>query len=146
MDPVQPPQQYDQQYDPQCPPQYGQQYDPHQYGFPSGPRESSHIREDAAEPAQTNDFTPLALGREYRDVVPPCRYTHGSVVSYLFYNLVNANDKKILISSLMYCVCFFAGMTETPSICQASSGVVFYFFYFIIILGLYYGDFIVLFF
>jgi hypothetical protein len=82
MDLVQPPQ------------QYGQQYDPRQYGFPSGPGESSHIREDAAEPAQTGDFTLLALGREHRDVVPPRRYT-SRVVSCLFYNLVNANDKKI---------------------------------------------------
>jgi hypothetical protein len=31
--------QYGQQWDPQ----YGDQYDPAQYGFPFGPRESSHI-------------------------------------------------------------------------------------------------------
>jgi hypothetical protein len=52
--------------------------------------ESSHIQDDAAEPAQTRDFTPLAHGREQRDVHPPPRYTPG-VVSYLFYNLVNIN-------------------------------------------------------
>jgi hypothetical protein len=50
MDPVQPPQQYD------SPRRESQ------HGFPSGPGESSHIREDAAEPAQTEDFTTLALG------------------------------------------------------------------------------------
>jgi hypothetical protein len=63
--------------------------------FSSGLGESSHIREDAAEPAQTEDFTPLALGQEHRDVIPPRRYTPGNVVSYLLYNLVNTNDKKI---------------------------------------------------
>jgi hypothetical protein len=71
-------------------PQYGQQYDPTQYGFPSGPEESSHIQDDAAEPTQTRDFTPLAHGREQRDIHPPSRYTP-SVVSCLFYNLVNIN-------------------------------------------------------
>jgi hypothetical protein len=70
------------------PQQYGQQYDPAQYGFPSGPGESSRIQEDAAESAQTEDFTPLALGREQRDVHPPPRYTPG-VVSCLFYKVVN---------------------------------------------------------
>jgi hypothetical protein len=64
-----------------------------QYGFPSGPGESSHIREDVVEPAQTEDFTSLALGREHRDVVSPHRYIPG-VVSCLFHNLVNINDKK----------------------------------------------------
>jgi hypothetical protein len=93
MDPVQPPQQYGQQYDQRYGQQYGQQYDPRQYGFPSGSGESSHIRKDDAEPAQIEDFTPLALGREHRDVVPPRRYTP-DVVSCLFYNLVNTNDKK----------------------------------------------------
>jgi hypothetical protein len=44
MDHVQPPQQYD--------PQYDQQYHPHQYGFPSGLEESSHIQDDAEESAQ----------------------------------------------------------------------------------------------
>jgi hypothetical protein len=78
--------QYGQQWDPQ----YGKQYDPAHYGFPSGPGESSHIQDDAAEPAQTRDFTPLAHGWEQRDVHPPPRYTPG-VVSCLFYNLVNIN-------------------------------------------------------
>jgi hypothetical protein len=91
MDPVHPPQQYDPQYRQQYHPHYRQQYDPRQYDFPSRPVESLHIREDAVEPALIEDFTPLALG----DVVPPRRYTPGSVVSYFFYNLVNANDKKI---------------------------------------------------
>jgi hypothetical protein len=86
MDHVQPPQQYD--------PQYGQQYDPRQYGFLSRLGESSHIQDDAAEPAQTGDFTSLALGWEHRDVGPPPRYTPGAV-SCLFYNLVNINYKKI---------------------------------------------------
>jgi hypothetical protein len=90
MNHVQPPQQCNQQYDQQYPPQY----DSRQYGFPSGPGESSHIREDVAKPTQTGDFTPLALDREYRDIVPPRRYTLG-VVNCLLYNLVNANDKKI---------------------------------------------------
>jgi hypothetical protein len=91
MDHVPPPQQYGQQYDPQ----YGQQYDPPQYGFPSGPEESSRIHDDIVEPTQTGDFIPLALSREQRDVHPPPRYTHG-MVSYLFYNLVNINyEKKI---------------------------------------------------
>jgi RecJ-like exonuclease len=64
-----------------------------QYGFPSGPGESLHIREDVVEPAQTDDFTSLALGREHHDVVSPHRYIHG-VVSCLFHNLVNINDKN----------------------------------------------------
>jgi hypothetical protein len=34
-----------------------------QYGFSSGPGESSHIRKDAEEPAQIGDFTQLTLGR-----------------------------------------------------------------------------------
>jgi hypothetical protein len=78
--------QYGQQWDPQ----YDQQYDPAQYGFPSGPGESSHIQDDAAEPVQTRYFTPLAHDREQHDVHPPPRYTPG-VVSCLFYNLVNIN-------------------------------------------------------
>jgi hypothetical protein len=71
-----------------------QQYHPFFFGFPSGPEESSHIQDDDTELAQTGDFTPLALGREHRDVGPPPRYTPG-VFSCLFYNLVNINYKKI---------------------------------------------------
>jgi hypothetical protein len=78
----------------QPPQQYGQQYDPRQYGFLSGPGESSYIQVDAVEPAQTGDFTPLVLGREHHDVGSPPRYTPGAV-SYFFYNLVIINYKKI---------------------------------------------------
>ena len=96
---------------PQWDPQYGQHYDPAQYGYPSGPGESSHIQDDAAEPVQTRDFTPLAHGREQRDVHPPPRYTP-SVVSCLFYNLVNIKCLQKISSSLIYRLYFYRHVRE----------------------------------
>jgi hypothetical protein len=68
--------QYDQQWDPQ----YGQQYDPAQYGFPSGPGESSHIQDNAAESA---DVFPRVLINTLKTILKDGLQAHNLLLSIL---------------------------------------------------------------